>query len=163
MLLLSHSVVSDWFWPHGQQHIRLPCPSLSPEIYANSCLLSWWCHPTISSSVTTFFSCPQSFSALGSFPMSWFLASGSQDTGASASASVLPMNIPGWLSLRLTDLISLQSKGLSRVLSSTTIQNYQFFSIQYSLWSNSYQYMTTGKTTALTVQRGGQILHTLWR
>ena len=97
MRLFSHSVMSDSLWPHGQQHIRLPCPSLSPVIYSNSCLLSWWCHPAISSSVTTFFSCPQSFSALGAFPMSWLLASGGQNTGASASASVLPMNVPGWL------------------------------------------------------------------
>ena len=91
MLLFSHSAVSNSLWPHGQQHIRLPCPSLSPVIYSHSCSLSWWCHPIISSSVTTFFSCPQSFSALGAFPKSWLLASGGQNTRAS-SFSLSPSN-----------------------------------------------------------------------
>ena len=114
-------------WSHGLQHAKLPCPSLSPRVNSNSCTLSWWCYLTISCSVAPFSSCPQSSSASGSFPMSWLLASGSQSIGALASASVLPMNIWGWFSLGLTGLISLQSQGLSRVFSSTTIQKHQFF------------------------------------
>ena len=116
--------------PHGLQHARLPCPSLSPRVCSNSCPLSWWCHPTVSS----FSSCSQSFPASGSSPMSQLFASGSQSTGASASASVLPVNIQGWFPLGLTGLISLQSKGLSRVFSSTKIWKHQFFGIQLSLW-----------------------------
>ena len=114
----------------------LPCPSQTPGAYSDSCPLHWWCHPTISSSVTPFSSCPQSFPASGSFPMSQFFASAGQNIGISASASVLPMNIEDWFPLGLTGWISLQSKGLSRVFSSTTIQKYQFFGTQPSLWSN---------------------------
>ena len=99
------------------QHVRLPCPSPTPGACSNSCPLSWWCHPTISSSVIPFFSCLQSFPASGSYPMSQFFTSGGQSIGASASASVLPMNIQDWFPLGLTSLISLQSKGLSRVFS----------------------------------------------
>ena len=117
------------------QHTRLPCPSLSPRVCSNSCPLSWWCHPTVSSSVT-FSSCPQSFPASGSFPMSWLFALGGQNIGA--SVSVLPMNIQVWFPLELTGLISLLSKGLSRIFSSTIIPKHQFFSAQLSLWSNSY-------------------------
>ena len=122
----------------------LPWPSPIPGARLNSCLLSWWCHPTISFSVVPISSCPQSFPASGSFQMSQFFASGGQSIGASALASVLPMNIPDWFPLGLPDLISLQSKGLSRVFSSTIVQKHQF------LWSHPYT--TTGKTVALTRQ-----------
>ena len=136
-LLFSHSVMSDSLQPCELQHSRLPCPSPSTQGCSNSCPLSWWCHPTVSSSVAPF-SCPQSFPVSGSFPISQFFASGGQSIGASASASVLPMNIQGWFPLGLTGLISLLSKGLSRVFSSTTVQKYRFFSAQPSLWSNSH-------------------------
>ena len=126
--------VSDSLWPHGLQHARLPCPSLSPRVCSNSCPLSWWCHPAILSSVAHF-SCLQSILASGSFPVSQLFASGGQSIGTSASASVLPMIIPGWFPLGLTGLISLQ--GLSRVFSRTAIQKHQFSSAQPSLWSNS--------------------------
>ena len=116
------SVETDSLQPHELQHTRPPCPSPTPRIYPNSCPLSWWCHPTISSSVIPFSSCPQSFPALGSFPMSQFFASGGQIIGASVSASVLPMNIQDWFPLGFTGLISLLSKGLSRVLSNPTVQ-----------------------------------------
>ena len=102
--------------PHGLQHTRPPCPSPSPRVYSNSCPSSQWCHPTISSSVTPFSSCLQSFPASGSFPVSQFFISGGQSIGVSASTSVLPMNIQGWFPLGLTALISWKSKGLSRVL-----------------------------------------------
>ena len=126
--------MSDSLWPHGLQHTRLPCPSPSPWAYSNSCPLSQWCHPTISSSVAPFSSCLQFFPASGSFIVSRLLASGGQSTGASASASVLPVNIQGWFPLWLTSLISLQSKGLSRVFSNTTLWKHTFFSGQPSLW-----------------------------
>ena len=119
---ISHSVLSDSLRPHGLQHTRLPCPSTTPGACSNSCLSSWWCHPTISSSVIPFSSCLQSFPASGSFPMNWFFASGGQSIRTSASASVLPMNIQDWFPLGWTDWIALQSKGLSRVFSNTTIQ-----------------------------------------
>ena len=119
--------------PHRLQHARLLCPSLSPEVCSASCPLSRWCHPTISYSVTCFSSCPQSFPASGSFPMSWFFTSGGQNIGVSGSASVLPMNTQDWFPLGLTGLISLQSKGLSRVFSNTTVQKHQFFGTQLSL------------------------------
>ena len=128
--------MSDSLLPHGMQHTMLPCPSLSPRVCSNSCPLSQWCHPIISSSGIPFSSCTQSFPASESFPMSWLFASGSQSIGASVSASVLPMNIQDWFPLGLADLISLQSKRLSRVFSSTTIRKHQFFGIQPSLWSN---------------------------
>ena len=129
--------MSDSLASHGLQHTRLLCPPLSPRICSNSCPLSWWCHPTISVSVAPFSSFPQSFPASGSFPMSCLFVRGSQSIGASASASVLPMNIQGWFPLGLTDLI-LQSKGLSRVFSNTTVRKHRFFSVQPSLWSNSH-------------------------
>ena len=121
-------------WPHGLQHAQLPCPSSTPGACSNSCPSGWWCHPTISSSVTPFSSCLQSFPASGSFPRSQFFPSGSQSIGVSALASVLPMNIQDWFPLAWTDWISLQSKGLSRVFSNTTVQKYQFsvLSILYS-------------------------------
>ena len=150
-LLFSHSVVSDSLRPHG--HAKPPCPSLSPRACSNSCPLSWWCHPTISSSVIPFSSCLQSFPALGSFPVSWPFTSGGQRIGASASASVLPMNIQDWFPLGLTGLISLLAKGLSGVFSSTTVQKHRFFSAQLSLWSNSHIHTwLLKKNIALTSQ-----------
>ena len=132
-LQFSCSVVSDSLWPHGLQHTRPPCPSPTPRVYSNSCPLSRWCHPTTSSSVVPFSSCFQSFPASGSFQMSQLFASGGQSTGALASVSVLPMNTQDWSPLGWTDWISLQSKGLSRVFSNTTVQKHQFFSVQLSL------------------------------
>ena len=111
------SVVSNSYWPHGLQYTRIPCSSPTPGAYSNSCPLSWWCHPTISSSVVPFSSHLQSFPASGSSPVSQFFTSGGQSIGVSASALVLPMNIQDWFALGLTDLISLQSQGLSRVFS----------------------------------------------
>ena len=129
----SRSVVSDSLWPHELQHARPPCPSLTPRVYPNSCPLSWWCHPTVSSSVVPFSSCPQSFPASGSFQMSQLFASCGQSIGVSASTSVLPKNTQDWSPLGWTAWISLQSKGLSRVFSNTTVQKHQFFSAQLSL------------------------------
>ena len=129
----SCSFVSDSLWPYGVQHARPPCPSPTPEPCSNSCPSSRWYHPNISSSVVPFSSRLQSFPASGSFPMSWFFASGGQSIGVSASASVLPMNTQDWFPLGWTGWISLQSKGLSRVFSNTTVQKHQFFSIQLSL------------------------------
>ena len=123
----------DSFRPRGLQHNRLACPSPSPGAWANSYPLSQWCHPTISSSVIPFSSCPQSFTASGSFQKSQFFASGGQSIGVSASASVLPMNIQNWSPLGWTGWILLQSKGLSRVFSNITVQKHQFFSAQLSL------------------------------
>ena len=120
----SHSVMSDSLRPHGLQDTRLPCPSQTPGACSNSCPLSQWCRPTISSSVDPFSSRLQSFPESGSFPMSQFFTSGGQGIGVSALASVLPMNIQDWLSLEWTDWISLQSKRLSRVFSNTTVQNH---------------------------------------
>ena len=116
--------------PHGLQHARLPCPSPAPGTCSNSCPSSRWCHPTNSSSVVSFSSCLQSFPASGSFPMSQFFTSGGQSIGASASASVLPMNIQDWFPL---GFICLQSKRFSRVFSNTTVQKHQFFGAQLSL------------------------------
>ena len=131
-------MVSDSLWPHGLQHTRLSCRLPSPEVCSNSCPLVQWCYLTTSSSVTLFSSCPQSFPASGSFPMSQLFASGGQSIGASVSAWVLPMNSQSWIPSGLTCLISLQSKWLSRVFSSTTILKHQFFGAQPSLWSNSH-------------------------
>ena len=121
LLLFRGSIMSNSLQPHELLHTRLCCPSPSPGACSNSCPLSQWCHLTISSSFVPFSSCLQSFPASGSFQMSWLFASGGQSIGASASASVLPMNIQEWFPLRLTGWISLQSKGLSRVFSSTTV------------------------------------------
>ena len=128
LLLLRRSAVSSSLPPHGLQRVRLPCPTPSPRACSNSRPLSQWCHPTVSSSVIPFSSCLQSFPASGSFPVSQLFASGGQSIGASASASVLLMNIQDWFPLGLTGLISLLSKGLFRVFSSTTVQNHYFFS-----------------------------------
>ena len=129
----SRSVVSDSLQPHELQHARLPCPSPTPRVYPNSRPLSWWCHPTISSSVVPFSSCPQSFPASGSFQMCQPFTSGGQSIGVSASTSVLPMNTQDWFPLGWTGRIPLQSEGLSRVFSNTTVQKHQFFGTQLSL------------------------------
>ena len=129
----SRSVVSDSLRPHESQHARPPCSLPTPGVYSNSCPLSWWCHPAVSSSIVPFSSCPQSLQASGSFQMSHFFASGGQSIGVSASASVLPMNIQDWFPLGWTGWISLQSKGLSRIFSNTTVQKHQFFGTQLSL------------------------------
>ena len=134
LLLFSHAIVSNSLWPHGLQHTTLPCPSPSPRLCSNSCPLSQWCHPTMSSSVVPFSSSLQSFPASGSFPMSQLFASGDQSIGASASASVLPVTIQDWSPLGWTDWISLQSKGLFRVFSNTTVQKHQFFGVQPSFY-----------------------------
>ena len=140
----SRSVVFDSLWPHELQHARSPCPSPTPKACSNSCPLSWWCHPTISSSVVPLSSSLNLSQVLfqwvgspGCFPMSWLFASGGPSTGASDSVSVLPVNIQGWFPLELTGSILL-SKGLSRVFSSTTVWKHQFFGPQLSLWSNSH-------------------------
>ena len=133
----SHSVVSDSLRPHESQHARPPCPSPTPGVNSDSCPSSRWCHPAISSSVVPFSSCPQSLPASETFPMSQLFAWGGQNTGVSASASFLPKNTQGWSPLEWTGWISLQSKGLSRVLSNTTVQKHQFFGTQPSSQSNS--------------------------
>ena len=133
----SHSVVSSSVQPHGLQHTRPLCPSPTPGVYPNSCPLSRWCHPTISSSIIPF-SCPQSFPASGSFQMSHLFTSGGQNTEVSASASVLSMNTQDWYPLGWTGWISLQSNGLSKVFSNATVQKHQFFSTQLSSQSNSH-------------------------
>ena len=134
----SHSVMSDSLRPHELQHTRLPCPSTTPRVHPNLCPLCQWCHPTISSSVVPFPHCPQFFPASGSFQMSQLFVSGGQSIGVSASASVLPMNTQDWSPSGWTVWISLQSKGLSRVFSNTTVQKHQFFSAQLSSQSNSH-------------------------
>ena len=123
----SRSVVSDSLWPHGLQHARLSCLSPTPGVYPNSCPLSWWCHPTISSSVILLSSCLQSFPASGSFPVSQLFASGGHSIGVSASTSVLPMYTQDWSPLGWTGWISLQSKRLSSVFSNTTVQKHELF------------------------------------
>ena len=134
----SYSVMSDSLRPHESQHTRPPYLSPTPRVYSNSCPSSQWCHPAISSSVIPFSSCPESLPASGSFPMSQLFARSGQSIGVSASASVLPMNTQDWSLLGWTCWISLQSKGLSRVFSNTTVQKHQLFSAQLSLQSNSH-------------------------
>ena len=148
----SHSVMSDSLWHHGLQHARPPCPSPTPRIYSNSCLLSQWCHPTISSSVVPF-SHLQSFPASGSFQMCPFFTSGGQSIGASVSAPILSMNIQDWFPLGLTGLISLQSKGLSRVFSNITVQKHQFFCAQLSLYFNPHIHTWLLETAKLWLDR----------
>ena len=145
----SCSVVSNSLWPHQLQHTGLPCPSPTPGACSNPCPLSRWCHPTISFSVITFSSCLQSFLASGSFPKSQFFASGGQSIGVSASASVFPMNIQNRFPLGLTGLISLQSKGLSRVFSNAIVQKHQFFSAQLSSQSTLTSTHDHGKNHCL--------------
>ena len=134
----SRSVVSDSLRPHDLQHARSPCPSPTPRVHSNSCPLSRWCHSAISSSVIPFSSCPQSLPASESFPMRQLFAWGGQSTGVSASASFLPKNTQDRSPLEWTGWISLQSKGLSRVFSNTTVQKHQFFNAQLSSQSNSH-------------------------
>ena len=134
----SCSVVSDSLRPHESQYTRPPCPSPTPGVHPNSCPSSQWCHPAISSSVVPFSSCPQSLPASESFPMSQLFAWGGQSTGVSALASFLPKKSQGWSPSEWTGWISLQSKGLSRVFSNTTVQKHQFFSDQLSSQSNSH-------------------------
>ena len=136
----SHSVVSDSLRPHESQHTRPPCPSPTPRVYPNSCPSTQWCHPAISSSVVPFSSCPQSLSASESFPMSQLFAWGGQSIRVSALASVLPVNTQDWSPLGWIGWISLQSKGLSRVFSNTTVQKHQFFGAQLSSQSNCHIY-----------------------
>ena len=128
----THSVMSDSWWPHEPQHARPPCPSPTTRVHPNSCPLSRWCHPTISSSVIPFSSCPQYFPASGFFQMTKLFASGGQSIRVSPSTSVLPMNTQDWSALGWTGWISLQSNGLSRVFSNTTVQKHQLFSTQLS-------------------------------
>jgi len=134
----SCSIVSELLQPHELQHARLPCPSPTPKVHSNSYPVSRWCHAAISSSLVPFFSCPQSLPASESFPMSQLFVWGGQSIGVSALASVLPKNTQDWSPLEWTDWISLQSKGLSRVFSNTTVQKHQFFSAQPSSQSNSH-------------------------
>ena len=143
--------MSNSLQPHESQHARPPCPSPSPGVHSNSHPLSQWCHPDISSSVVPFSSCPQSFPASETFPISQLFTWCGQSTGVSTLASFLPKNTQGWSPLEWTGWISLQSKGLSRVFSNTTVQKHQFFGAHLSSQSNSqHPYMTTGKTIALT-------------
>ena len=127
------SVMSDSLQPRESQYARPPCPSPTPGVYPNPCPSSWWCHPTILSSVGPLSSCPQSFPASGSFQMSQLFA-----WGTGASGSVIPMNIQGWFPLELTSLISLLYKELSRIFSRTAVRKHQFFNAQCSLWFNSH-------------------------
>ena len=153
LVQFSRSVVSDSLRSHELQHTRPPCPSPTPGVYSNPCPSSQWYHPAISSSVIPFSSCPQSLPASGSFPMSQLFTWGGQSTGVVVSASVLPMNTQGWSPLGWTGWISLQSKELTRVFSSITLQKYQF--LQHSAFFTvqlSHPYMTPGKTIALTRQ-----------
>ena len=143
--------MSESLQPHGLQHTRFPCLSPSPRACSNSCPLSQWCHPTVSSSVIPFSSCLLSFPASGSFPVSQLFPSGVESIETSASVSVLQMNIQGWFPLGLTGLISLLSKGLSRVFSSTTVKKHQFFGTQLFLWSKSHIHTWLEKNTALTI------------
>ena len=134
----SHSVLSESLWPHEPQHASPLCPSPTPRVHPNPCPFSRWCHPAISSSVILFSTCPQSFPASGCFQMSQLFTWGGQSIGVSASTSVLPMNTQDWSPLGWTGWLSLQSKGLSRVFSNTTVQKHQFFGVQLSLYFNSH-------------------------
>ena len=134
----SHSVMSNSLQPHELQHARPPCPSPTPGVHSNSYPLSWWCHPAISSSVVPFSSCPQSLPASDSFPKSQLFAWGGQRTGVSALASFLPKKSQGSSPSEWTGWISLQSKGLKRVFSNTTVQKHQFLGAQFSSQSNSH-------------------------
>ena len=145
--------MTDSLQPRESQHTRPPCSSQTPRVYSNSCPSSQWCHPATSSSVVPFSSCPQSLPASGSFPMSRLFTSGGQSIRILALASVLPMNTQDLSPSGWTGWISLQSEGLSRVFSNTTVQKHQFFGAQLSSWSNSHIHTwmwKTGKTIALT-------------
>ena len=149
-MLFSCKAISDSLQPHGLQHARLPCPSLSPRACSNSCPLSWWSHPTISSSVIPFFSCLRSFPASGSFLISRLFTSSGQSIGASTSASVLPMNIQDWFPLWWTGWTSFLSKGLSRVFSNTSLKASILWHSALFIVQLSHPCMTTGKTIVLT-------------
>ena len=138
--VIVQSLSRVWLWAHGLQQARLLCLLPSPGYCLNSCPSSQWCHPTNSTSVVPFSSCPQLFPASGSFPNSQFFTSGSQRIGVSASASVLPMKIQDWFPWKLPSLISLLSKGLSRVFSSITVWKHQFFCVRRCLWSNTHNH-----------------------
>ena len=143
--------MSNSLQPHEMQHTRPPCPSPTPRVHSNSCPLCQRCYPTIPSSAIPFSSCPQSFPASGSFQASQLFTSGGQNIGVSASTSVLPMNIQDWFPLGWTGWISLQSKGLSRVFSNTTVQKHQFFwHSAFFIVQLSHPYMNTGKTISFT-------------
>ena len=146
----SCSVMSDSLQPHEPQHARTPCPSPTPGVYSNPCPLSQWCHPTISSSVIPFSSCPQSFPASWSFQMSQFFAWGSQSIGVSASASVLPMNTQDWYPLGWTGRISLQSKDSQESSPAPQFKSTNSLALSFFIVQLSHPYMTTGKTIALT-------------
>ena len=146
-MLFSHDFVSDSLRPHGLQNARLPCPSPYPRVCSSSCQLSRWWHPTILSFVTPFFSCPQSFPASGSFPVSWLFASGGQSIGASASASVFAMNVQYWFPLGLTGLISLLSKGLSSLLQHHNMKSSILWWSAFFIIQLLHPYMTAGKST----------------
>ena len=148
----SRSVMSNSLRPHESQHARPPCPSPTPRVHPNPRPLSRWCHPTISSSVVPFSSHLQSFPASGSFPMSQLFAWGGQSTGVSASASILPMNTWDWSPLRWTGWISLQSKGLSRVFSKTTVQSINSSALSFLYDPTHIPHTTTRNTIALTRQ-----------
>ena len=137
-LQFSHSIMSDSLQPHGMQHSRSPCPSPTLGVYSKSRPLSGWQHPIISSSLLAFSSCSEFFQESGSFQKSHFFLSGGQSIGVSATALVFPVNIQDWFTSGWTDWISLQSKGLSRVFSNTTVQKHQFFGVQLYLYSNSH-------------------------
>ena len=150
--MLSHSFVCNSLRPCGLQHARLPCPSSSPRAFSNSCPLNQWCHPTISSSATSFFSCLQYFPASGSFLTSRLFVSGGQSTGVSTSASVPLMNIQDWFPLGLTDLIPLQSKGLFKSLQHHSSKTSVLWPSAFFMVQLSHPYVTTGKIIALTIQ-----------
>ena len=156
MLFFSRSVVSDSLWPHGLQHARHPCPSPTPGACSNSCPLSWWWHPTISSSVVPFSSCLHSFPALGSFPVSVLFTSDGQGIGTSASALVLPMSIQGWLLLGLIDWFDPSS-----IFSSTTVWKHKFFVVQPSLWSHIHTWLPRVSIEALSILKFRKFLHSL--
>ena len=151
LLLFNLPVISSSLWPYGLQHSRPSCPSLSPEVCPRSCPLHQWSHLTMSSSDTLSSSCPQSFTASGTFPVSQLFASGDPNTGAVASASVIPMSIQGWFTLRLTDLSSLLSVGLSGVFSNATVQKHQFSGAPPSLYSSSHNVHNHWEDHTLTI------------
>ena len=160
----SRSVMSDSLWPHKLQHTNISCPSSAPGAYSRSCPLSQWCHPTLSPSVIPFSSCPQSFPASGCFPMSQFFASGGQSIGVSASASVLPMNNQDWLPSGWTGWISLQSKGLSRVFSNTTVQKHQLLFIREMQIKTILRYHLTPRRIAIIKNiHKQQMLEWVWK
>ena len=147
----SHSVMSNSLWPHEPQHAKPPSLSPTPGVYSNLCPSSWWCHPAISFSVIPFSFCLQSLPTSESFQMSQLFGSGGKNIRVSASTSVFPMNTQDWSPLGWTVWISLQSKGLSRVYSNTTVQKHQFFCASaFFIVQHSHPHMTTGKTIALT-------------